>query len=36
MGCFFGMRGLANKYPEYVKQNSIRRIDFLNGNMGTK
>jgi actin-related protein len=36
LGCFYGMRGLVNKYPEYVKQNSIRRIDFLHGNIGTK
>lgn len=36
LGCFFGMRGLANKYPEYVRQNSIRRNDFLQGRNGLK
>jgi actin-related protein len=36
LGCFFGMRGLAAKYPEYIKQHSIKRTEWLQGGLSVK
>lgn len=36
LGCFLGMRGLAAKYPDYLRQHSIKRTEWMQGGLPAK